>query len=177
MQDYFHKAFISALVPMTKFQGHKCTEEVKVKVVDFLDNYISSQSLDFFSITFFALGTHPSLFLKCKLNRQYFFFFVVFWPPVWKQWMLASLQVCFKVAWFCFSGHYMFIETSAPRIRGDNALLLSPQHPASSGDVCVTFYYHMHGSTIGTLNLRVGHLLLLLDSTPPPPHPHPIPPT
>lgn len=82
MQDYFHKAFISASVPMTKFQGHKCTEEVKVEVVHFLDNYISSQSLDFFSITFFALGTHTSLFLKCKLNRQYFFFFIVFFTKL-----------------------------------------------------------------------------------------------
>ena len=88
--------------------------------------------------------------------------------------MLASLQVCFKVAWFCFSGHYMFIETSAPRIRGDNALLLSPQHPASSGDVCVTFYYHMHGSTIGTLNLRVGRApvpVVRFHPTPTPFHP------
>ncbi|KAL8608892.1 hypothetical protein ACOMHN_065230 [Nucella lapillus] len=52
-------------------------------------------------------------------------------------------------------GHYMFIETSLPRVRGDNAMLLSAQRPASSADVCVTFYYHMYGSSIGTLNLRL----------------------
>nr|KAG5689551.1 hypothetical protein BaRGS_022054 [Batillaria attramentaria] len=52
-------------------------------------------------------------------------------------------------------GHYMYIETSAPRVRGDNAWLVSPQHAASNDDVCVTFYYHMYGASIGTLNVRL----------------------
>ena len=46
----------------------------------------------------------------------------------------------------------MYIETSAPRVQGDKARLRSPTFPATNGQ-CLTFWYHMYGPNIGTLNL------------------------
>ena len=104
----------------------------------------------------------------------------------------AFLHALFLSVLLALPGFYMFIESSAPRVRGDNALFLSPQHPASSGDVCVTFYYSMYGRTVGTLNLRVRCLSLFVETLTPTlttttgydacrfllnlhPHPHPHP--
>ncbi|XP_055010948.1 MAM domain-containing glycosylphosphatidylinositol anchor protein 1 [Boleophthalmus pectinirostris] len=59
-------------------------------------------------------------------------------------------------------GYYMYIEASRPRVQGDKARLLSPlfnvtsvKSPKGSGRVpyCVSFYYHMKGKHIGTLNV------------------------
>ncbi|XP_067654505.1 MAM and LDL-receptor class A domain-containing protein 2-like [Haliotis asinina] len=52
-------------------------------------------------------------------------------------------------------GHYMYIETSAPRVQGDTARLVSPTYPPSKADLCLNFYYHMYGSHIGTLNVKL----------------------
>jgi len=46
----------------------------------------------------------------------------------------------------------MYIETSAPRRTGDKARLISPTYSPTTGR-CLTFFYHMYGSGIGTLNL------------------------
>ncbi|KAI4892509.1 hypothetical protein NFI96_024488, partial [Prochilodus magdalenae] len=59
-------------------------------------------------------------------------------------------------------GYYMYIETSRPREKGDRARLLSPLYnvtpargPSGSGRVphCISFFYHMKGKHIGTLNV------------------------
>ncbi|XP_077568709.1 MAM domain-containing glycosylphosphatidylinositol anchor protein 1 isoform X1 [Stigmatopora nigra] len=59
-------------------------------------------------------------------------------------------------------GYYMYIEASRPRVQGDKARLLSPlfnvttmRSPRGSNRVpyCVSFYYHMKGKHIGTLNV------------------------
>uniref|UniRef100_A0A672FDK3 MAM domain containing glycosylphosphatidylinositol anchor 1 n=1 Tax=Salarias fasciatus TaxID=181472 RepID=A0A672FDK3_SALFA len=59
-------------------------------------------------------------------------------------------------------GYYMYIEASRPRVQGDKARLLSPlfnvssiRGPKGSGRVpyCISFYYHMKGKHIGTLNV------------------------
>ncbi|XP_035387783.1 MAM domain-containing glycosylphosphatidylinositol anchor protein 1 isoform X3 [Electrophorus electricus] len=61
-------------------------------------------------------------------------------------------------------GYYMYIETSRPRLRGDKARLLSPVYNATavkgpSGfnrpPYCVSFFYHMNGKHIGTLNVLI----------------------
>ena len=50
----------------------------------------------------------------------------------------------------------MFIETSSPRKTGDNALLNSQRMDATgSTGKCVKFWYHMYGSSIGTLNVYI----------------------
>ena len=48
------------------------------------------------------------------------------------------------------SGYYMFIETSSPRRKGDNAILLSqPQ----TGTKCLSFWFHMFGPHIDRLTI------------------------
>ena len=51
-----------------------------------------------------------------------------------------------------FSGHYMYIESSAPRRAGQKARLISKSYPASNAE-CLSFWYHMYGTNIGTLNV------------------------
>ena len=43
----------------------------------------------------------------------------------------------------------MYIESSS-RTRGDRARLLSPQMPKTNA-MCLQFWYHMNGSTVGSL--------------------------
>lgn len=49
-------------------------------------------------------------------------------------------------------GKYIFLETSAPRRKGDIAQYLSTAMTATNGS-CLTFWYHMNGNDIGTLNI------------------------
>lgn len=50
----------------------------------------------------------------------------------------------------------MYIEASVPRSNGDNAKLqLSVSGSKSS--CCLVFFYHMYGSTMGTLNVFSGN--------------------
>ena len=55
------------------------------------------------------------------------------------------------------SGHYYFIEASAPRTEGDKARLVSELFdPTSSRNGrCLQFYRHMYGTAVGTLNVYV----------------------
>jgi hypothetical protein len=47
----------------------------------------------------------------------------------------------------------MFLETSAPRVRGDKAWLVSQPFPPFSGAAhCFTFWYFMYGGGIGTFH-------------------------
>jgi hypothetical protein len=48
----------------------------------------------------------------------------------------------------------MFIETSAPRVKGDKARLISKVYP-TSGPKCFNFYFYMYGADIGSLNVYV----------------------
>ncbi|XP_078503495.1 MAM domain-containing glycosylphosphatidylinositol anchor protein 1 [Lissotriton helveticus] len=58
-------------------------------------------------------------------------------------------------------GYYMFIEASRPRVPGDKARLISPLYnvtgkpPYYRSAYCVSFYYHMYGKHIGSLNVLV----------------------
>jgi len=54
----------------------------------------------------------------------------------------------------------MYIEASAPRRPGQKARLFSPGNLPTTG-ACVTFFYHMYGNTMGTLNVyaKVGGAL------------------
>ncbi|KAH3887707.1 hypothetical protein DPMN_011726 [Dreissena polymorpha] len=53
------------------------------------------------------------------------------------------------------TGHYMYIETSAPRRQGDKARLISKTYPPINNR-CLTFWYHMYGLNIGQLNVYAG---------------------
>ncbi|CAF0847412.1 unnamed protein product, partial [Rotaria sordida] len=50
------------------------------------------------------------------------------------------------------SGFYVFIEASYPRVPGDRARMISALQNPSSIPRCLTFWYHMYGVDIGTLN-------------------------
>ena len=50
----------------------------------------------------------------------------------------------------------MYIETSFPRVKGDNAKL-EVSVPGYSQLACLTFYYHMHGAAMGTLIVFSGN--------------------
>lgn len=54
-------------------------------------------------------------------------------------------------------GEYMYIESSKKQLN-DKARLISPLLKKNSPDICVTFWYHMYGQTIGSLNVyaKVG---------------------
>ena len=48
----------------------------------------------------------------------------------------------------------MYIETSSPRVQGDDAKLSSPTLKFS-GNMCLKFFYHMYGATIGRLDVII----------------------
>ncbi|CAK8676682.1 unnamed protein product [Clavelina lepadiformis] len=50
------------------------------------------------------------------------------------------------------SGFYLYLESSDPRQTGDITRLSSPLMNPTNAQ-CLQFYYHMHGSDIGTLNV------------------------
>jgi hypothetical protein len=56
---------------------------------------------------------------------------------------------------FVVAGHYLFIESSSPRVLNDTARLFSPVYgqPEASAvadeGVCFSFWFHMYGSTTG----------------------------
>ena len=50
------------------------------------------------------------------------------------------------------AGHYVYIESSAPRVQGDKARIISKTYPAAD-NMCLTFWYHMYGTFIGSLDV------------------------
>ncbi|XP_046559779.1 MAM and LDL-receptor class A domain-containing protein 1-like [Haliotis rubra] len=52
-------------------------------------------------------------------------------------------------------GRYLFIETSAPRLAGDKAWLVSESFPPSNTSSCINFWYSMYGATVGSLNVYI----------------------
>ena len=50
----------------------------------------------------------------------------------------------------------MYIETSSPRRPGDKAKLVLTV-PNNGETSCLSFYYHMYGATVGTLNVYSGN--------------------
>ena len=50
----------------------------------------------------------------------------------------------------------MYIETSSPRKPGENAKLVVTV-PNNRKEACLSFYHHMYGDTVGTLNVYSGN--------------------
>ncbi|NXD29731.1 MDGA2 protein, partial [Spelaeornis formosus] len=65
------------------------------------------------------------------------------------------------ISLWVFPGFYMYIETSRPRLEGEKARLVSPvfsvapknPYGATNTAYCFSFYYHMYGQHIGSLNV------------------------
>lgn len=54
------------------------------------------------------------------------------------------------------TGFYAYIETSSPRLQGDNAKLEFRPSLTADTPTCVTFYYHMLGRAVGELRVYVN---------------------
>lgn len=64
-----------------------------------------------------------------------------------------------QLIYLMFTGYYMYIETSSPRVAGDNAKL--EISVSGKGELsCLEFYYHMYGDTMGTLNVFSGNTVV-----------------
>lgn len=59
----------------------------------------------------------------------------------------------------------MFIETSAPRVAGDKAWLVSPQFNPTKTPGCMSFWYHMFGSGVGKYFLTPFNEIYLFHKT------------
>ena len=51
-----------------------------------------------------------------------------------------------------FPGKYLYVEASSPAQEGDKARLLSHQFPSTAAR-CLSFWYHMYGSSTGNLSV------------------------
>ena len=51
------------------------------------------------------------------------------------------------------AGHYIYIETSYPQLKGDVAQVMTPVFKGSAPKCRLTFAYHMFGSGIGDLEV------------------------
>ncbi|CAH1263488.1 PKD1L3 [Branchiostoma lanceolatum] len=69
----------------------------------------------------------------------------------WKPWLKELYLYAIS---FDGNGHYMYIEASLPRVTGDSARLYSPTVTTACTKY-LRFWYHMYGSTIGTMNVYV----------------------
>ena len=49
-------------------------------------------------------------------------------------------------------GKYLYVEASSPAQEGDKARLLSHQFPSTAAR-CLSFWYHMYGSSTGNLSV------------------------
>ena len=54
---------------------------------------------------------------------------------------------------FCQTGHYAFMQ-SLDRQPEDEASLISQTYSVTEGE-CFTFFYHMHGDTLGSLAVLI----------------------
>nr|XP_026693747.1 MAM and LDL-receptor class A domain-containing protein 1-like isoform X2 [Ciona intestinalis] len=52
-------------------------------------------------------------------------------------------------------GWYIYMEASSPRLRGQTAILRTPPIPASLR-ICMRFYYHMFGKSMGSLSVFIA---------------------
>lgn len=74
------------------------------------------------------------------------------WSPMIHSWKIWRKALILTISVFG-SGHYLYIEASAPRTPGQKARVITPTYPQTTG-VCVEFYYHMYGTGMGQLILH-----------------------
>lgn len=80
--------------------------------------------------------------------------------------MTCRTHDCIKknksISFFVSSGKYMYIEASSWSF-GDNAKL-ELAVPRAKSYSCLIFYYHMYGSSMGTLNVFNGNVKIFTKS-------------
>lgn len=77
----------------------------------------------------------------------------------WHYLVRCKLLVNLQLFILYLAGSYFYIETSSPRTKGDMARLVSPRVLAGTTIApvvkCLTFWYHMYGTHVDTLNVYV----------------------
>lgn len=68
------------------------------------------------------------------------------------KWNKISIDISFSLTYK--PGHYIYLEASNPRRRGDTALLLLKLEGSS---FCMRFWYHMYGRDMGSL--KIVHII------------------
>ncbi len=86
-------------------------------------------------------------------------------PHQWKWWAnnhfhhitFSSIITCLKLCVSCYiTGYYLYIKSSSHSRMGDTAHLKSPLSPPTGPDgYCFTFWYHMFGTTVGSLRMSI----------------------
>lgn len=61
------------------------------------------------------------------------------------------------IAFSITTGNYIYIETSSPRKAGEKAKI-EVDIPKKGNKFCLSFYYHMYGASVGTLNVYRGNI-------------------
>jgi hypothetical protein len=75
-------------------------------------------------------------------------------PSNGKAWIYLDLVNFGKLLILSDQGYYMYIETSSPRVANDKARLESNLITAKQLR-CLSFWYHMYGPHVNTLNVRL----------------------
>ena len=97
-------------------------------------------------------------FFLFTLTGYYIFLLFIFLFVCFILFIFVFVLFC-----FFFTGYYMYIETSSPRVAGDNAKL--EISVSGNGELfCLEFYYHMYGDAMGTLNVFSGDALIFSSS-------------
>ncbi len=93
------------------------------------------------------------LIFSCLWKEKEFVLYVLYFIHEQTIVLLSEGQ---SILFICI-GHYMFIETSYPRVAGDNAKL--ELSVSGNGELsCLEFYYYMYGNTVGTLTVFSGNV-------------------
>ena len=86
------------------------------------------------------------------MQDEYLTFLLVFFY----QFLVIMIIVTFTLVTFLHVlpvGYYVYIETSSPRRLGDKAII--SRWVSLTGKSCLSFFYHMRGSGMGTLRVKL----------------------
>uniref|UniRef100_A0A2C9KDP3 MAM domain-containing protein n=1 Tax=Biomphalaria glabrata TaxID=6526 RepID=A0A2C9KDP3_BIOGL len=77
---------------------------------------------------------------------------------LWQRWQSSTSSIATGPTndhtYGTSQGHYAYAEASSPRMPGDKVRMIGLPRPATTAK-CVSYYYHMYGVNMGTLEVRV----------------------
>ena len=107
--------------------------------------YVEEGKLCFFNAK--RKNCRSTVFVFCYFNCLFVFPYLSFY-----------LESKHRICIFVLTGKYMYTEAT-PQSVGDNAKLQLVV-PRSNSSLCLTFFYHMYGSSMGTLNVFNGNTII-----------------
>jgi len=99
----------------------------------------------------------PSIMHFCHLGTRSQYLILYFYAVTCIT--LLHCKTCRLLA-----GYYVYMETSSPRHEGERAVLSTGIQVNKGQPQCLTFWYHMFGAHVNTLNvyIKYAHALFLL---------------